>query len=599
MINNKKPSKFLIFQILNYYMTKGPKSIEDLLKNPSVLKKGKGKKQSQKAKTKAEEKLEQKIKEIRVEEASEKTEAKAKKMGIPFISLEDFPISSDALQIIDEKQAKELNVIPFLEVGREIRLATTDPEDEKVKELAFQIAERRKAHVEIYLTTEHSLETALKMYKKLPKIKPAPKGVAITEKDLEKFQAGFKDLNELQKMIEETNVTELVALIIAAALQAGASDIHIEAEEKKIKVRYRLDGVLHDVAELDKSDWPKIISRLKLLAKVKLNITDQPQDGRFRIQTKDERIDVRASFLPVQYGESVVMRLLRSGAISLKFEDLGLRGLGYKKLKQEIKRPNGMIITTGPTGSGKTTTLYAILNKLNKQEVKIMTLEDPIEYELEGINQSQIDPSREYSFADGLRSIMRQDPDIIMVGEIRDLETSDIAINAALTGHLVLSTIHTNSASGAIPRFLALGSKGFLLAPALNAIIGQRLVRRICENCKEEYKPNDQTLKKIKETLDAIPNDHPEKPKNLENLKFYQGKGCPKCNGLKYKGRIGIYEIMTMNKKIEQLILDNKATEFTLQEIAIKNGMLTMAQDGLLKAIDGITSIEEVFRVSD
>jgi len=582
-------------------MSNAAQSIEDLLKDPSILKKTKTTKKTsdddQGAKPKTA--LKGKMKEIRLKEAKKKTEAKAKAKGIPFIDLVDFPISTDALQIIDEKLAQQLKAVTFLEIGQEIRMAAVNPEDEKVIEAAHQIGERRKANVAIYMTTKHSHETALDLYKKIPKIKPAPKGVEITQKDLEKFQAGFKDMSQLQKMIGETNLTEMVALIVAAAVQAGTSDIHIEAEEKKIKVRFRMDGVLHDVAELEKSDWPKIISRLKLLAKVKLNITTQPQDGRFRIQTDKERIDVRASFLPVQYGESVVMRLLRSGAISLKFEDLGLRGLAYEKLKAEVQRPNGMIITTGPTGSGKTTTLYAILNRLNDPEVKIMTLEDPIEYELAGINQSQMDPSKGYSFANGLRSLMRQDPDIIMVGEIRDLETSDIAINAALTGHLLLSTVHTNSASGAIPRFLALGSKGFLLAPALNVIIGQRLVRKICENCKEEYKPDEKTLKKVMEMINQIPADHPDRPKNLDKPKFYQGKGCPKCNNLKYKGRIGIYEIMTMNKEIEQLVLANKASEYSIQEIAVKNQMLTMVQDGLIKALEGITSIEEVFRVSD
>ncbi|MFZ5364722.1 MAG: GspE/PulE family protein [Patescibacteria group bacterium] len=579
-------------------MSTGAQSIEDLLKDPSVLKKSTPG-QAAAGTKRAQEALAEKMQSIQVKEEREKAQTSAQQKGIPFIDLTDFPISSEALKIIDESQAAELSVVPFLEIGQEIRIAATQPESPAIKELAFQIAERFKAHVEIYLTDDHSLKTALGLYKKMPKIKPAPKGVEISANDLEKFQKNYQGVASLQSMIEETNLTEMVALIVAAALQTKASDIHIEAEEKIIKVRFRLDGILNDVAELKKSDWPKIISRLKLLAKVKLNVTDQPQDGRFRIQTAAERIDVRASFLPVQYGESVVMRLLRSGAVSLKFEDLGLGGHAFEKLKTEIQRPNGMIITTGPTGSGKTTTLYAILNKLNNPEVKIMTLEDPIEYELAGVNQSQIDPSRDYSFADGLRSLMRQDPDIIMVGEIRDGETADIAINAALTGHLVLSTIHTNSASGAIPRFLALGAKGFLLAPALNAIIGQRLVRKVCSDCKEEYVPDKKTLERVKETLDRIPKDNPQRPKDLDNLKFYMGKGCPKCNGLKYKGRVGIYEIMIMNKEIEQLILNNQATEYTLLEVAAKNGMLTMVQDGLLKAAEGLTTIEEVFRVSD
>ena len=284
------------------------------------------------------------------------------------------------------------------------------------------------------------------------------------------------------------------------------------------------------------------------------------------------------------------MRLLRSTAVGLKFEDLGLRGRAYEQLKQEIGRPNGMIITTGPTGSGKTTTLYAILNTLNNPETKIITLEDPVEYKLAGVAQSQIDASKDYTFATGLRSILRQDPDVVMVGEIRDLETADIAIQAALTGHLVLSTIHTNSAAGAIPRFLAIGAKSFLLAPGLNAMIGQRLVRKIHEECKEEVKLDDEMMKKVKLILGALQSG---------THKFYRGRGCTKCFNLGYKGRIGIYEVMVMNKEIEEVILSGKVSEYVMQEIGIKNGMVTMVQDGLLKALDGITTVEEVFSVAE
>jgi len=294
------------------------------------------------------------------------------------------------------------------------------------------------------------------------------------------------------------------------------------------------------------------------------------------------------------------MRLLKSSSVGLKFEDLGLRGEAFEKLKQEITKPNGMIITTGPTGSGKTTTLYAILNKLNDEETKIITLEDPVEYKLEGINQSQIDHGKEYTFAKGLRSILRQDPDVVMVGEIRDGETAEVAVNAALTGHLVISTIHTNSAAGAIPRFLAMGTQAFLLAPALNAVIGQRLVRKICEHCKVEDVLDHTLLTKAKEALATISEASQEKQEvNLNKLTFYKGTGCEQCNNIGYKGRIGIYEIMTITQEVEQLVLKNEATEFKLQEIAVKNGMITMVQDGILKALEGITSVEEVFKKAD
>jgi type II secretory ATPase GspE/PulE/Tfp pilus assembly ATPase PilB-like protein len=392
-------------------------------------------------------------------------------------------------------------------------------------------------------------------------------------------------------------MTDMVTLIIAAAIKTRASDIHIESEQNSVKIRFRIDGILHDVATLDKKIWPKVIARIKLLAKLKINITERPQDGRFTIFLADEKIDVRVSALPTTYGESVVMRLLMSSAVKLTFEKLGLRGKAYDDLQREIKKPNGMIVTTGPTGSGKTTTMYAILTKLNTPGIKIVTIEDPIEYRLEGISQSQVDVAKKYTFANGLRSILRQDPDIVMVGEIRDLETADIAINAALTGHVVFSTLHTNDASGTVPRFLSMGVKPFLLAPALNAMIGQRLVRKICPHCKEEAHLDKATLTKAESILKKIPAKSGYKVET-QNLKFYKGAGCPKCQGLGYWNRIGIFEVMTMNPEVEQLTLTGQVSEYDMLKVAVKYGMITMIQDGLLKALEGITTVQEVFRVA-
>jgi len=290
------------------------------------------------------------------------------------------------------------------------------------------------------------------------------------------------------------------------------------------------------------------------------------------------------------------MRLLRFGAVGLEFTDLGIRDRAFEQLKREVERPNGMIIATGPTGSGKTTTLYAILKKLNNQQTKIITIEDPIEYQLAGVNQTQT--GKNYTFAQGLRSIVRQDPDIIMVGEIRDLETAEIAIQAALTGHLVLSTIHTNDAAGTVPRFLSMGAKPYLLAPALNAMIGQRLVRKICARCKQEAKLDDETMKRVKEALNQLA-EADKKNLNFDKLKFFEGQGCDVCQGIGYKGRIGIYEVMTMNPEIEKLILGSQASEYDMRDNAKKHGMITMVQDGLLKALDGITSVDEVLRVAE
>jgi len=329
-----------------------------------------------------------------------------------------------------------------------------------------------------------------------------------------------------------------------------------------------------------------------------MNITDRPQDGRFTIYLEKEKIDVRVSCLPTSYGESVVMRLLLSSSIGLGFEKLGFRKEVLNLLKQQIKRPNGMIITTGPTGSGKTTTLYAILNELNDKETKIITLEDPVEYRLQGINQSQVDKSKNYTFAKGLRSILRQDPDVVMVGEIRDLETSEIAVQAALTGHLVISTLHTNDAAGALPRLLSMGVKPFLLAPSINAVIGQRLVRKICDKCKKEISIPLEQMEKVKKILLEIPVNSMIKI-DLDKLKFYKGEGCEACQGLGYKGRMGIYEVFTIDSDIEKEILSGQLSEYKMKELTKAQGMITMVQDGVLKALEGITSIDEVFRVAE
>jgi len=544
------------------------------------------------------EKLGDKLKVITEENEEIKTQQKAQEYGMPYIDLSEFPVSNESLQSIPENICIDNNLICFVNTGEEIRLATTDPENKKNDEIRNQLEEQHHAKTKLYLISHRNLQKRLAQYAKVPKYAKPIEGVEVSEAELTQFAEIAKDFMALNAEIKKVNITDMVTLIIAASLQSGASDIHIEAEEADIKVRFRVDGVLHDAASIDKSSWPKVISRIKLLSGVKLNITDKPQDGRISIKMTKEHVDVRVSTLPTTWGESVVMRLLKSSTASLDFEDLGILGQAYENLKREVERPNGMIITTGPTGSGKTTTLYAILNKLNKEGTKVITLEDPVEYKLKGINQSQIDHSKGYSFADGLRSILRQDPDIVMVGEMRDLETSDVAINAALTGHLVISTIHTNSAAGAIPRFLAMNVKPFLLAPALNAIIGQRLVRRICESCKQEYIPEPDKLERAKELLNSIPEGHPDKP-DMTNIKFYKGTGCDVCHKIGYKGRIGIYEILGMTPEIEKMVLSGKVSEYDMQAVGIKNGMLTMAQDGMVKALKGITSIEEVFRVSE
>ncbi|MFA5107500.1 MAG: GspE/PulE family protein [Patescibacteria group bacterium] len=563
-------------------------SIEDLLRQSKAAQK----------KITATDKLQDKIKEIDVREQERATRQRAQDLGLPYISLRGYPINPDVISLITETEARDCRIIAFYQGSSGVRVGVVEPQAAGLDQILQRLAQKFQGKVELYLISEDSWQWALKHYDRVVKVKMVSRDLEISQADIDQFKQRIIDFQTLDAQIKSGSLTEVFTMILASAINAGSSDIHIEAQEHEIKVRFRIDGVLYDVASMPPERWPKVISRIKLMAKLKMNITTIPQDGRITVAMQDEKIDIRVSTLPTAYGESVVMRLLHSSATALGFDQLGIRGLAYDQLKKEVKRPNGMIITTGPTGSGKTTTLYAILNLLNRPETKIITLEDPVEYKLAGISQSQIDSSREYTFAKGLRAILRQDPDIVMVGEIRDAETTEIAIQAALTGHLVLSTVHTNGAAGTIPRFMALDARPFLLAPALNAIMAQRLVRRVCEKCKAEYTPTDEELVRVKDNLGKIPVNSGYRV-DLNALKFYKGTGCDACHHLGLKGRTGIYEVMTMNSDIEKIILSGQVSEYAIQDAAVKHGMITIVQDGLLKALDGITSLDEVFRVAE
>lgn len=535
---------------------------------------------------------------IKLREKEEETARLAASIGVPYISLKGFPISPEAIVLLNEEQAVQMKAICFLSTGAELRLGAVDPKSQAIVDLAYDLGERHKTNAVIYAISDESFKQGLRLYSMLPKITKAIKGVQITEADLTKYQDQMKDVGAIAEILNKANVTDVLAVIIAASVQLGSSDVHIEAEESGIVVRFRVDGMLQEIAKLEPSKWQKIINRIKLIASLKLNISDQAQDGRFTIFQKNKEIDVRTSTIPTAYGESVVMRLLNPDSISLAFEELGFRTPMLKKLNHEIEKPNGMIITTGPTGSGKTTTLYAILKRLNTKDVKIITLEDPVEYKVEGLNQSQIDTSKDYTFAKGLRSILRQDPDIVMVGEIRDIETAEIAIQASLTGHLMLSTIHTNDAAGAIPRFLSMGVKPYLLAPAMNAIMGQRLLRKLCQACKKETTLDAETLTDVKKLIDALPENSGEVRPDLASTKFYSPVGCEKCNNSGYKGRIGAYELLVRDADLEKMVTESSSiTEYQMREVASRQGMVSMAQDGILKAAEGVTSVEEVKRI--
>jgi type IV pilus assembly protein PilB len=533
--------------------------------------------------------------EIKLKEIERQAKQSAQGLGLDYVNLAAFPISPEALVLLPEERARELSAVCFFYDGKNIRLGCLEPTEQITAELA-RFADQYFAATKLYIISPTSLATALAAYQTLPKIKKYDSGVSIDEASLNKFQAAISNYKSLNQKINEVNITDVITLILATALKVGGSDVHIEAEEAGVAVRIRIDGVLQEAAVISREKWSKIISRLKILARVKINIADTPQDGRYTIYLTNKKIDVRCSFLPTAYGESVVMRLLDSSASILELAGLGVRPEIMPLLTKEIAKPNGLILGVGPTGSGKTTTLYAILNKLNQPGTKIITLEDPIEYQLKGINQSQIDEKRGYTFSAGLRSVLRQDPNVVMVGEIRDLETAEIAVQASITGHLVLSSLHTNDAAGTIPRLIDLGVKPYFLVPSINVVIGQRLIRKLCPQCRQEHALTTDETEQINKILAVVsPKAGVKIPPTLPKI-YVAGPGCEHCNGISYQGRNGIFEVFTMNDKIKQLTIDN-APSFKILQQAIEDGMITMLQDGILKVLEGVTSLDEVYRV--
>ncbi len=423
--------------------------------------------------------------------------------------------------------------------------------------------------------------------------------VKITSGKLEDIQKEVKNISSFGEKINQflgASATELLEIILTGAIFLEASDIHIEPEEEKANLRIRIDGVLQVVLILDLKIYKILLSRIKLLSGIKLNITNRPQDGRFTILLEDLTIEIRASALPAEYGESIVLRILNPKNL-IEIESLGLRKDIGEIFKREIKRPNGMIVVTGPTGSGKTTTLYAVLKRINNPEIKIITIEDPVEYHLEGLSQTQVNPARGYTFANGLRSIVRQDPDVILIGEIRDKETAEIALQAALTGHLVFTTLHTNDAAGAIARLVDLEVRPVSIAPSINMVVAQRLPRKVCQKCVDFVSPTPADFKKIKKGLANVKKEILPSVFFDKNLKIPKAKGCQNCNSTGYQGRIGIYETFLVDDEIERFILTSSSI-VDMRDLAIKKGMVLMKQDGLIKVLEGITTIEEIERAA-
>ncbi|MFH1601383.1 MAG: ATPase, T2SS/T4P/T4SS family [Candidatus Shapirobacteria bacterium] len=513
--------------------------------------------------------------------------AKAEFWKVPFIDLSSAAFSPQSFEQVPKNLAEHYRLVPFdIDLAKKTLLvAMANPLD--LETIDF-LEKKTDLKVIAHLADPEQITNAIKQ------------GYAqeITEEVTEALKStspenktATPDLGHLDDVIKEAPIAKVVSIILEFAMKARASDVHIEPEEDETRVRYRIDGILQEKLLLPKRIHEAVVSRIKILSDLKIDEKRVPQDGRFNFTADSQEVDLRVSTAPTVFGEKVVMRLLKKSQKIPDLPELGLRGKALRDFNEAISRPHGIIIVCGPTGSGKTTTLYSALSKISTTKVNVMTIEDPVEYQIGGVNQVQVNPRAGLTFSSAMRSFLRQDPDIIMVGEIRDEETAALAVHAALTGHLVFSTLHTNDAAGAIPRLLDMKTESFLLVSSLNAIVAQRVVRKICTHCKEEYAPPPEVAEGIKKVLGSYLDEARQK-----EIKLYRGKGCEECGKTGYYGRVGIFEVFLMNDEIAKLTLQRSAGG-EIQKSAVKAGMLTMGQDGYLKAIEGITTLEEILRV--
>ena len=552
-----------------------------------------------------EDKQTKRLDELHLKEAEELAQIFAQKYNLPYVDLSKLPINTDALHLIPETEARAGKIASFKISGKNLSVIILSPNNPVTQKIIGELQDKNLI-VAAYLGSEASLNRALGRYQEISLSAAAKTGIIdIANDTINIFLQEIKDadgirarLDEEAKLIlKEGGVTNLLEAILAGAILVKASDIHLEPEAERVRLRYRLDGVLNDFAFFDQKIHRPLLARIKLVSGLKLNIKSAAQDGRFSLKLGQAEIEIRTAILPGAYGESIVLRILNPETLAIEFADLGVEPKLFETLKQQITKPNGLILLTGPTGSGKTTTLYAILRILNTKETKIITIEDPIEYHLRGVNQTQVNLSKKYTFLTGLRSALRQDPDILMVGEIRDPETAKIAINASLTGHLVLSTLHTNNAAGTIPRLVDLEVNPKIIEAALNIALAQRLVRRLCLNCRESYSPTDQEKNIIVDIFKTLKRKRPSQA--LETpATLYRPKGCPHCHQTGFRGRIGIFEAVVMNAAIAELLLKNPS-EREIKRLADNEGLLDLREDGLLKVINGTTAFSELERVVD
>ncbi len=539
------------------------------------------------------------LEEIRLQEAEELSMTLAKKYGVSYTDLAIVPVSVEAVQMLSEVDARAGKITVFQARGKKLDVGILTPNNAKARALLKKLEEKGFT-VKIFLVSNRSLEKAWERYRELSLATKSTEGVMeISNERLIEFADKINTTEDIRALISsemaEKNraqkVSRIIEILAAGAIATNASDIHFEPEEVATRIRVRLDGVLHDVIDLPHDVYHLILSRIKILSGLKLNIKKEAQDGRMSIRIKDNDIEIRTSIIPGAFGESIVLRLLNPKTVSLDLTSLGIEPKLLGILKDQIRRPHGMILTTGPTGSGKTTTLYSFLTTVNDPEIKIITIEDPVEYHLDGITQTQT--KKGYGFLEGLRSALRQDPDMIMVGEIRDGETAKVAVNAAQTGHLVFSTLHTNNAAGTIPRLLGLGVETKILGDALNISLAQRLVRKLCEVCKKKDTLTEAELEVVRPLVENVPSEFRERVSGIEKRSVWRSVGCDRCNKTGFKGRIGIFEGILTDDAVREAILKNPS-EHDIEKAADSQGLLKMSEDGLIKVLDGVTTLEEV-----
>ena len=526
--------------------------------------------------------------------------AQAEALGVPFLDAVPHQMDRAVLALVPEESARKYSMVPFQKEENTLSIAMVNPQDFEALNVLRFLAEKERLKIDVHLVSFAVFNDIVKQYSNTDS---ALKTAILSLKDDtdQKKELAKKKRGPEEDLFQDAPIANLVEVIVKHALEVRASDIHIEPAEDSYRVRFRVDGLLRAQLVFPNEVGRAVISRIKILSNIRIDESRKPQDGRFRFEADGQSIDLRVSSLPVMGGEKVVMRVLDKNSSISDLEKLGLWGRNLRILEANIQEPFGVILITGPTGSGKSTTLYAFLQILNQEDRNIITLEDPVEYFMEGINQSQVRPEIGYTFANGLRSILRQDPNIIMVGEIRDSETAELTIHAALTGHLVLSTLHTNDAIGAIPRLVDMGIQTFLLASSLKAVASQRLIRRICENCKEEFLLTETQQKRVEELFRAIPQVEVEAYSLQVGQKpvVYIGKGCEHCNMTGYKGRIAIYEVIDIDDTMRRVIADQQGNEREVKKAAIAQGMLSMKEDGILKILKGMTTLQEVERVTE